>query len=417
MENQDPNVDPNVAAEASVAAPLPEIPRMTAEEAEAKHQQILRRERLSSVMIAVLVHVLIVIGLAVWKLAVDEPAEVKIQARVANQRTTDAPTQQVTSDSMKRKPSPPSQSAKLITANVDSAAVFVPEVQVETELFNMGTGDTIGLGLGTFGVGDGDGGGGGGDFGRASRGASSLEGNLYDFKQDEKGKAVRYDIRNRDHFVKRVKRLHSSRFSESSFGRFFKAPKQLFLTTLAVPFSDASAGPRYFGAADKIKPSGWVAHYSGKIAAPEDGTYRFVGNGDDYLAVFLRKQPRLIASWTDIQGELDRGFRATDPTGKHKGPFNIPLIYGEWFRMRAGEEIPIDICLGERPGGKVGFVLMIEKKGVEYGKGADGRPILPLFTTTDFSAKEKERIKSGFGAFQFDWKNVPVFTATEDDGF
>jgi len=402
----------------SDAAPLPEIPRMTAEEAEAKHQQILRRERLSAIMIAVLFHVLIIIGLAVWKLAGDERPEVKIQARVATQRTTDSPTQQVTSDSMKRKPSPPSQSAKLITANVDSAAVFVPEVQVETELFNMGTGDTIGLGLGTFGVGDGDGGGGGGDFGRASRGSSSLGGHLYDFKQDENGKAVRYDVKNRDHFVKRVNRLQRARFSESAFGSYFKAPKQLFLTTLAVPFSDAAAGPRYFGAEGKVKPSGWVAHYSGKISAPEDGTYRFVGKGDDYLVVYLRNSPSLIAAWHDVQPRVKGSFRESEDEGKFKSPFdNRPLRFGRWFRLNAGQEIPIDICLGERPGGKVGYVLMIEKKGEDYRKAPDGRPILPLFTTTPFSAEEKKRITDGFGSFEFEWDKVPVFTATEDDGF
>lgn len=57
-------------------------------------------------------------------------------------------------------PSAPSQSAKLISAEVPESAVFVPEVPFETDSIDIGTSANLGMGFGTSGSGSGDGQGG-----------------------------------------------------------------------------------------------------------------------------------------------------------------------------------------------------------------------------------------------------------------
>ena len=53
---------------------------------------------------------------------------------------------------------------------------------------------------------------------------------------------------------------------------------------------------------------------------------------------------------------------------------------------------------------------MVEEMGVNYRKAPDGRPILPLFATTPISDDERKRITAEFGAWEFEWENVPVFS-------
>jgi hypothetical protein len=85
------------------------------------------------------------------------------------------------------------------------------------------------------------------------------------------------------------------------------------------------------------------------------------------------------------------------------------LVYGDWIPLKAGEVIDLDIAIGERPGGKVGFILHIEEKDVQYRTDSNGRPILPLFATAPFSEEEKSRLISTFGSYQIEWDNIPVF--------
>lgn len=307
------------------------------------------------------------------------------------------------------KPAAPSHSmVKVITANTASA-IAVPSLDVEIDMpsVEFGDGDSFGDGW-TDGNGTGTGGGGG--FGSTERSSGGLEGSLYDFKQKPGGGDIRYNTADPSEFVDRALRLQRSRFSESSLRRHFRAPQSLFLTHLAIPNSNASDGPSFFGAKDSIKPSGWVAHYRGSVTVPRSGTYRFSGLGDDYLVVYVNGRMRLAACWSDIQPAIAGRWDATEPTGKFQSHIDgMRLVYGDWIPLKAGQTIDLDIAIGERPGGKVGFILHIEEKGVEYRTDSNGRPILPLFATAPFSEEEKSRLTSAFGSYQIEWDNIPVF--------
>jgi hypothetical protein len=49
---------------------------------------------------------------------------------------------------------------------------------------------------------------------------------------------------------------------------------------------------------------------------------------------------------------------------------------GNWVRVNAGQNMQMDILVGERPG------VFIQEESGKYEKNAEGRLILPLFRTT-----------------------------------
>ncbi len=308
------------------------------------------------------------------------------------------------------KPAAPSAfSARVMAAQTNApVSLEVPDVSLEFE--GMGTGISD-FGEAWTGTGDSTGAAGGsGGFGSSDRASGGLAGKLYDFKQSPDGDEIRYNLADREEFVERVLRLQRSRFSATSLRRHFVAPNSLYLTHLAIPDSSASAGPEYFGAKDSIKPSGWMAHYRGQVVVPKSGTYRFSGLGDDYLVLMINGRERLVACWGDIQERVAGRWEPTEPSGQFTSPMpGMKLVFGDWIRLKEGDVIDLDLGIGERPGGKVGFVLHVEEKGVDYRKAPDGRPILPLFTTVPFSDEERNRLSAAFGPYEFDWENVPVF--------
>ncbi len=371
-----------------------------------------RNSVIASVVISVLSIVLIGLVLALMLL----PAIVKESTPIVSYISPGVEDTQITQKKItthRPAPSAPSASAaRVITAaTVSSIALEVPDVSFDFAAFGSGSSDFgdgwAGDGGGGFGGGPG---GDGGGFGSITARPGSLEGRLYDFKKDPDGNDIPYDLADRAEFVDRVIRIQRANFTAASLRRHFQAPNSLFLSHLAIPFNDASAGPKFFGAEETIKPSGWIAHYRGKIAVPKTGTYRFSGLGDDYIGVFLNGRIRLAACWGDIQEMLAGRWEPSEPTGKFTGPFgNMRLVYGDWVRLKEGDVLDIDIIIGERPGGKVGFILHIEEKGVDYRKAADGRPILPLFATAPISDSEKSRIIEEFGSYEIEWEKVAFF--------
>lgn len=310
-----------------------------------------------------------------------------------------------------QKPTAPAMSgARVITPNTTtSLAMPTLEVEISLPTLEFGDGDFFGNAW-KHGTDSGNGGGGGG-FGSSDPNSGGLEGQLYDFKQKPDGDEISYNIADPAEFVDRALKIQRSRFSDSSLRRHFRAPNTLFLTHLAIPFSNASDGPSFFGARDSIKPSGWLAHYRGKVTVPRTAKYRFSGLGDDYLVVLVNGRMRLAACWSDIQPAIAGRWNHTVPTGKFQSPYHMRLVYGDWISLKAGESIDLNIAVGERPGGKVGFVLHIEEKDQTYRTDTDGRPILPLFTTAPFSHEEVTSLQSAFGSYQIEWENVPVFRA------
>lgn len=303
-----------------------------------------------------------------------------------------------------RKPSAPSSTmTKVIAANtLAPMTIPVPDQAPDVPADSFGDGDDFGSG---WGDGFGDGAGGGGGFGSGSAASGGLAGLLYDLKKDQKSNPLTHSMP----LYETVMLDIQEGFRETKLDKYFRAPKYLFLTHLAIPLKDASEGPASFEAQDSIKPTYWMAHYNGTVIVPRNGTYRFSGTGDNYLHLRIDDKPRLHFG----HGQ-PKGWKPTSPTEQnHQSPYVQGWIvhYGDWIDLRAGQEIRIDIGIGESGGGMLGFILQVEEKGVKYRTDPNNknRPILPLFTTAPFSAEEVGRLRSEFGAYAIDFDNVPVF--------
>lgn len=386
-------------------------------EAEARLRALRRRSSWSAILIAFVFVAVLATLLTLWVLVpIGRPSPVITSYLPPAQEKTDH--SQKTIPQLRSKPSPPSAKAtRVIVSSVPSptaiplAAVETPEISLE-----FGSGDDFGEG--GLGAGEGMGSGSAGGFGSSQPIAGALRGRLYDFKQDaDKQPNPDYPrdaagIQRGDAYVDYVTGIQKREFSPSALEDFFRAPQELSLTHLAIPFGPASEGPSHFGAEQEMEPSGWMAHYSGTLVVPEDGRYRFVGMGDDYLAVLIDGKERLIACWPDIQPRIAGRWDADEDSGKWSSPLgDQKLVVGDWIRLRRGQEIRMDLGIGERPGGMVGFVLMVEKQGEGYRRASDGRPILPLFTTAPFVPEARAEVESQFPGYDFEWEKVPVFPA------
>jgi len=315
-----------------------------------------------------------------------------------------------------RKPTsaPAQDRAMVIAADLPSpTAIPLPDVTVSEPSLRFG--DDL-----DFGQGWADNafiGGGGGGFGSTSSASGGLQGFLYDLKQDAQRKPRQYRAGVMDDFSQPLIRAQRSGFSQSELAKHFRSPVPLYLTRVAIPKISADRGPELFGAQDYVAPIGWFAHYHGTVIAPRNGEYRFVGLADDYLMVAINGTVRLHASLPNLRAAVSDGWEMPEQPGVYPAPETSrnsrPLIFGDWITLRAGEEIKIDIALGERPGGVMSAILFIEEKGVEYREASNGRPILPLFTTAPILPDEIDELKKEFRNYEieFDYDKTPLFRA------
>lgn len=247
----------------------------------------------------------------------------------------------------------------------------------------------------------------------------SMPGRFYDFKQTRDGKPTEgYQVTRYGDFTSRVSKLQDSGFRELAFRKFFQAPDTLYLTQIAIPLTNANSGPTFFNVADKVKPSGWFVHYQGDVSADRDIIFRFVGTGDDYVSVFVKGLPRMIAAWPSLRAGVSGRWVPSEPIDENAAtPLpGGPLVKGDWIKLKKGEKLDLDIGIGECPGGKVGFVLMVEEKGVKYRTAPNGAPVLPLFTTQPITKSSRDRITKDFQNWEFEWEKVPVFSVDQTSG-
>lgn len=213
-------------------------------------------------------------------------------------------------------------------------------------------------------------------------GQRGLIGHFYDFKQDRNRKKLPYAGAFPE-YAEKVNKIANSRFAPLSLKDYYVAPTQLVLSHLMIPASTpATDAPKAFQVQSEVEPRGWMAHYSGSVVPPQSGEYRFVGFFDDLLIVYINNRPVLDGSWVPLcnidQKPYDSALRQ-----EFRGPpvSGVRTAYaGKWFK--ASGAMKIDIMIGETPGGLVGGLLMIERRGASYEKRPDGTPILPLFTTS-----------------------------------
>lgn len=240
-------------------------------------------------------------------------------------------------------------------------------------------------------------------FGFENNIKGDLIGTMYDLKRDGSERP-----RNVDYYAD-LRGLVEERFSKKALKSFFRVPKQLFLSHLFLPYVKAETGPEAFGVGDLMEPNQWIIHYAGQIQAPLAGRYRFVGEFDDIVIVFIDGEVVLEAGW----GDRVTSWKPKDNVGKDLCYTTHPLVYGDWVEMRPLNPQRIDIVVGENPGGYVGGLLMLQQEDRQYATDAKGRPILPVFTVQPLTPVELTTLHSVPG-WKFDDEHVPIMGVRQE---
>lgn len=296
---------------------------------------------------------------------------------------------------------------------------------------SIGLSTDIGIGLGSD-IGS-DIGNDGSGLGVTSSG-SALEGIFFDLKQTKS--CAPMNISN-DDIIRIISEFINSSWNISNFKKYYQSDIKLYASNFCLPSCAASYAPKAYQCSDKVKPSGWVALYRGKVKAPKSGIYRFVGTGDDVLIVRFNNKIVLESGWCipslygskvnpgtigSLNSAEGKEYHKNISEGKdnlHKGyEFILKPELSKWnkelggltggteFYVKEGETYPIEILISEIPGGAFGFVLLMQEK---INNVFDNTKF-DLFRT-NFACPDKKEIydlinKEGCGLGDFEF---PVF--------
>jgi hypothetical protein len=257
--------------------------------------------------------------------------------------------------------------------------------------FGGGSGGGIGAGKGT-GVG------GGRNFvslfgmkGSTAVGTGGLIGTFYDFKQtngrqptammDGKTGIAPYRAAVRDFL--------EAGWSPGKLSKFYKAPDTLISGQLFITGRSANDAPKAFEVEKEVKPSRWVIHYRCYVEVPNSLPFRFVGSGDDFLLVRWNRKIALDDGYeTYLAGGgnyKDFGEKVTKEFKVDRKPGSLHrLKAGPWIQATKGTKIPVEVLMGETPGGVFDCYLTIEvaKSGTKVKGQYEGEGTLKLFRCT-----------------------------------
>lgn len=240
-------------------------------------------------------------------------------------------------------------------------------------------------------------------FGNKGTGSEGLSGHFYDLKQSRggtptgmaspAGEAVNPWSAENNRYSGIVREF-TARWDESLLAGYYRSPAKLTTYHFLLPYMSADEAPRAFGAGRDVEPRRWLIHYKGEVKAPRRMAFRFVGAGDDVLVVRFNKRVVLDAS-ASAPGEYSEWPRVEE-LGRLTGPDSAPLQAGSWVQVQEGSVYPMEVLLGEKPGGGFAAFLLVQERGVEYAPRPDNRgPALPLFQAVPAKTARYEPERNG----------------------
>ncbi len=276
--------------------------------------------------------------------------------------------------------------ARITTKSASSTMAIssLPASAPSMALGGAAGGNSKGFGGGSgggIGIGNGAGVGGGKNFvsmfgSKMSGGeAFGIVGTFYDFKQDKSGKptAAMGDPLNRGAksngpaVVAYRKEVHEflvdRKWSVSSLSDKYRAPDVLWAAQIFIPTVTADVGPTAYGVEKTVKPSRWIVHYKGAVKVPQTAKFRFIGMGDDFLCVKWSGRVVLDSGYEQpITGinNIYPDFGKQKFLEVHPSKLGKPLRCGPWLTMTAGQNVPLEIVIGETPGGFFSAFLLFE---------------------------------------------------------
>jgi len=403
------------------------------EEAEAELRKNALKNKLSSVMACVL-FMLMGFGILYFT-AVFIVGDTPVSFLAYTPPSEDGPpTNNPTPRELTSRSSPASSAvAPSVIVATSAATVSMAPVEIDmSEGLSLDSSLDLGLGMGTD-LGDGLGDGGSG-LGSGSSGGSALEGTFYDLKQTGKGRNRKVSdlatkggdgtlTLNRNKYYEAIANFLNKGWSASQLSKYYESPNKLYASNFYMPVALARYAPIAYQVGDNKKPqnqwmcqpSGWCVVYRGKVRAPKTGTFRFIGMGDDCIAVRFNRKLVLEGGYRlPSAGPSSPKFQLSSPGGRdaffkdvkagcdhdHKGYELINTIegIGVWgrelgglmagteFKVEEGKTYPIEIMVVEE-GGKFGFMLFIED--ITNGKNSKAKKY-DIFRTNFSNPSAKE---------------------------
>jgi hypothetical protein len=262
----------------------------------------------------------------------------------------------------------------------------------------IGGGSSKGFGGGSgggIGAGKGVGSGGGrnfvGLFGMKSANGMAvggLIGTLYDLKQTSDRKPTSAAPANTGigPYRTSVREFLESGWSAGRLQRFFKSPDKLVSGQLFITGRSADDAPKAFEVEKLMKPSRWVVHYRCYVEMPSSLPFRFVGSGDDFLVVRWNRKIALDDGYeTYLAGGgnyKDFGVKVSQEYKIDRRPGSLSrLKAGPWIQVTKGTKVPVEVLIGETPGGVFDCYLAIEvaKSSTKVNGQYEGEGKLKLF--------------------------------------
>ncbi len=252
-------------------------------------------------------------------------------------------------------------------------------------------------------------------FGAGQSVGNDLVGTFYDFKRDRSGRDLSPDM---DAYLNALKNFVRSGWNTTKLARYYRSPKKLYATTIMIPPVFSLLAPEAFGEPDTVGYL-WMAHYKGQLVCPASHTngitFRFWGMGDDIMVVRAGGEVVLNACWpTEFDGRnfgqiVAPGWRSRSADSRKYFYGHNYAEVGDWITLEPGAPQELELIIGETPGGHFVAMLAVEVKGVEYEKGPQGNPILPIFKTAVPSLDLVETIHENLVPGEVCVTNGPVF--------
>jgi len=296
-----------------------------------------------------------------------------------------------------KKTTKPKPTTRIVT-KVNRASM--PDIQLP-EMTGMG--DGLGGGIGGFDMMP--------DFGEVTIFGSGQSigndfvGTFYDFKRDRAGRDIPHS---RDRAAQDIKEFIRSGWLSSKLSRYYRSPKKLYATTMAMPTASSAVAPWAFGEYDTIGYL-WMVHYKGRLVHKDAITFRFWGYGDDFMAVAVDGELVLSTGWSDYAARITPQWQTSSAKSFQYWLGDNKSVVGDWITLKPGVALDMEILATEMPGGTFSAMLLVEVQGMEYERNRQSGPILPIFKTEELSLDLIDAIYAGLVVGEACVTNGPVF--------
>jgi hypothetical protein len=401
MPDETPSPTPEQDPAAAPPASLPVEP--SAEEIQARRSRRTFWQRLGGegLTISLIIHLVLILIAAIWVISTVTDSVKKDPDSFSTGQGGGAAGDKAKQFKTRAQPKNPKSMAKnaaRITSKSSTATISLPDLP-SSSVASLNTGMMGGGSSKGFGGGSGGGIGSGMGVGRgngrnfvslfgAKVGTNGLVGTFYDLKQTPSHKETECAPQSGiGAYREAVRDFFQSGWSPAKFSKYYKAPEPLIAGQLFIPSRSANAAPEAYGVEKEVKPSRWVVHYKGVVEVPQSMPFRFVGTGDDWLLVRWDRKIALDDGYEHFLVGADGNYKdfkqvVTKEFPMDRSPGHLARMKaGPWINETKGKKVPIEIAIGETPGGVFDVYLAIEvARSNQRVKGEfEGEGTLKLF--------------------------------------